>query len=522
MQDSVSRALKRFRPMSRRTFLRGLLGLGLAGPLSGCTPATAPAEPTPAGPRGQLTVAMPFRVVALDPHGAQGVERPTLTVARHIFDTLVVRDPATGEYRPALAVEWSTPDQNTWVFTLRPGVRYHDGSPLTSADVKACIERVVALKGPPAPLWAALEGVETPDERTVRIRTRTPVGTMLANLALLYIAPASRVNAEGFFNSPVGTGPFKFVSWRRDAEVRLEANPDHWGGPPAVKTLVFKDIPEVAARVTALETGEVDLTYGLPPDQLPALRRNRELELASVPSYTYYFVWFNHQRPPFNDVRVRKALWHALDIEAMARDLLKEVGRSARAPIPETVFGFAPQTPYEYNPGRARQLLREAGLPEGFETTMQWNPGSGPQDREVAQAMISYWNAVGVRVKSLEKERAQWLKDLLELNWDLNFQTNSVQTGDADFTLRRLYHSSARRLGYANPTLDRLLDEAAATLDQRRRLDLYAQAQQILWEDAVGIFPFDLLEVYVFRKRVSNFAPEPSGVPGFHRVRVVG
>ncbi|MER3450694.1 MAG: ABC transporter substrate-binding protein, partial [Chloroflexota bacterium] len=138
-----------------------------------------------------------------------------------MFDTLVFRDPFTGNYKPALAIEWSIPDQNTWVFTLRPDVRYHDGSRLTSADVKACIERVLALKGPPAPLWAALEAVETPDERTVRIRTRTPVGTMLANLALLYIAPASRVNAEGFFNNPVGTGPFKFVSWRRDAEIRL-------------------------------------------------------------------------------------------------------------------------------------------------------------------------------------------------------------------------------------------------------------------------------------------------------------
>lgn len=513
------------RLVSRRSFLCALLGLGLAGPLSGCLPVAGtsvqPARPTPVGPAGQLTVAMPFRVVAIDPHGAQGVERSTLTVARHIFDTLVFRDPFTGNYKPALAIEWSIPDQNTWVFTLRPDVRYHDGSRLTSADVKACIERVLALKGPPAPLWAALEAVETPDERTVHIRTRTPVGTMLANLALLYIAPASRVNAEGFFNNPVGTGPFKFVSWRRDAEIRLEANTNYWGEPPGVQTLVFKDIPEVAARVTALETGEVDFTYGLPPDQLPALRRNPELELVSVASYTYYFVWFNHQRPPFNDVRVRKAMWHALDIATMARDLLKDVGKPAQAPIPETVFGFTPQAPYEYNPARARQLLREAGFPEGFETTMQWNPGSGPQDRELVQAMISYWNAIGVKVKSLEKERAQWLKDLLDLNWDLNFQTNSVQTGDADFTLRRLYHSGARRLGYANPNLDRLLDEAATTLDQRRRLDLYAQAQRILWEEAVGIFPFDLLEVYVFRKRLSGFVPEPSGIPNFRLVRVL-
>jgi peptide/nickel transport system substrate-binding protein len=527
--------------LARRQFLKltgallavgpgsGLLAACGPGPSAAPTtvPESKPAATTPGAaplarraPAGELTVATPEKLVALDPQGAHSVDRATHTCTRHIFDALVNRDPASSAIVPALATEWQTPDPSTWVFTLRKGVRFHDGTEFTSADVKASLERILDQKGPVAPLFAAVDAVETPDPSTVRINTKTPVGTLLSSLTLVRIAPAARLSDEGFFNSPVGTGPFKVVAWRPDAELRLEANPDYWDSPPGVKALTFRDIREVAARVTAIETGEIDLTWGLPPDQLPSLRQNADLRIDQTRTYAYYFVWFNSSREPFTDKRVRQALWHALDVDTIAKDLFQGVGERATAPIPSTVFGHAPQTPYTYDPDLARRLLADAGHPNGFEAGMIWNPGGGPQDRELAQALLSYWSKVGVRVRSLEMERALWLQDLLALNWDMDFQTNSVTTGDADFTLRRLYHSSAKRNGFANPELDTLLDQAAATLDQQKRQELYAQANKLIWDDAVGIFPLELLENWVYRKHVSGFVAAVDHMPSLTSARV--
>src|SRR5579884_2705893 len=361
----------------RRRFL-GRAALAAGGALLGAARRPVRAAYA-AAPAGELRVSLPARIVGLDPMGAQAAEESVRVVSAHIFDTLVVHDPRTRGYRPALAVKWETPDPATWVFTLRPGVRFHDGGALTARDVKASLERMIAQKGPFAPLWAAIDSVDAPADAAVRIKTKTPVGTMLANLSLLSILPAAAMNNAGFFNRPVGSGPFRVASYRPDSELVLDANPGYWGPAPGVKTLRFRDIPEIAARVTALITGEIDLTYGLPPDQLATLRGNKDLHLQTTPSYRYYFIWMNVRRSPFTDKRVRQAMIYALDTQTMLTALLKGIARPMTAPIPSTVFGYAPQRPYGYDPARAKQLLAAAGHPGGFDTSMIWNPGSGPQ-----------------------------------------------------------------------------------------------------------------------------------------------
>ena len=484
------------------------------------TKPAAEAKPSGRTPTGELKVALPSKLTTLDPYGAQSVDGTTHTAMQHIFDTMVARDPQSGDLVPRLATAWQNPEPTTWVFTLRDDAKFHDGASVTSADVKASLERMIEQKGPQAPLWAAVDAVEAPDPTTVRIRTKTPAGTMAANATMLPIGPADKVNADGFFSKPIGSGPFKFVSWVADGDMRLEANAEHWAGAPGVRTLVFRFIPEIAARVTALETGEVDFTWSLPPDQLPALQHNSDLKVETAPSYSYYFIWLNSSREPFTDKRVRQAMAHALDVDTMLKDLLSGIAQRATAPIPPTVFGHAPQAAYAYDPAKAKQLLAEAGRPDGFETSVIWYAGAGPQDRELLQAMVSYWNAVGVRVRIAEQERAQWLDNLIKLNWDMDFQTNSVTTGDADFTLARLYHSRANRNGYKNPELDKILDDAASAVDQDRREQLYAQANKIIWEEAPGIFPFDLLATFASRKAVNGFPVTPSAFLRFDTVTV--
>ena len=210
---------------------------------------------------GPLRVAYPQRVVNLDPHGSAAAERIVIALSRHLVDTLVTWDAAAGEFAPKLATSWETLDDLTWQFTVREGVRFHDGTELTSADVAASLERIVDLGGPLSALWQLIEGVETPDQYTVLVRTSEPMGTLLSNLTMLAIAPAWAMEAEDFDERPVGSGPFRFEEWVRDERVVLVANEIYWrDGLPRVERLVWVDIPELAPRMTAL------LTWGDRPD----------------------------------------------------------------------------------------------------------------------------------------------------------------------------------------------------------------------------------------------------------------
>ena len=482
--------------------------------------ASAPAPAAGRQPTGTLRIAHPSKLITLDPTGASSLDGATLTVGRQIFDQLVTKDPVTGDYKPLLATKWETPDPQTWVFTLRPDVKFHDGSPVTSADVKATLDRVAQQKGPIQPLWATLTAVETPDPLTARMKFSAPIGTVLASAALLHILPAAKINQDGFFNKPIGSGPFKVNTFKPDDSLTLDANTNYWGGVPGVQSMIFRIIPETTARITAVDTGEIDLTWTLPPDQLAKLKQNQNLTVTQTPTYTYYFAWMNAKRPPFTDKRVRQAMAYAVDADAIVKQLLGGIAKRAQAPIPASVFGFAAQTPYNYDPAKAKQLLADAGYTGGNELDLIWSTPQGPAIQDVTQTLISYWNAVGVKVKSDLQEPGIWLDNLIKLNWDIDVQTNSVLTGDADFTLRRLYLSTANRNGYTNPDLDKLLLNAAGTVDQKQRADLYAQAEKIIWEDAVGIFPADLLENYAISKKVSGFTPVPNSISSFANVTV--
>lgn len=469
-------------------------------------------------PSGTLKVVLPNKILSLDPTGANSLEQPTLTIGRQIYDQLVTKDPTSGEYRPSLATKWETPDPSSWRFTLRADARFHDGSPVTSADVKATLDRIARMKGPIAPLWAALDTVETPDATTALMKFKSPVGTVLASAALLNILPAAKMDQADFFTRPIGSGPFKVTEFKPDDHVTIEANPGYWGGAPGLQSIVFRIIPENVARVTAIDTGEIDFTYSVPPDQVDKLKQNQNLTIITSPSYRYYFIWLNAKRPPFTDPRVRQAMAYALDEDAIVKDLLGGIGTQATGPIPANVFGAAPQTPYKYDPAKAKQLLADAGYTGGAELDMIWSPSGGTLIQEISQTLVSYWNAVGIKVKSDRQEPGVWLDNLIKLNWDMDLQTNSVLTGDADFTLRRLYVSSANRNGYANPELDKLLNDAAATVDQKQRVGLYAQADTLIWNQAVGVYPFDLLLNWVYSKKVQGFTPVPNEIVSFASV----
>jgi len=326
------------------------------------------------------------------------------------------------------------------------------------------------------------------------------------------------MDKRDFWQHPVGTGPFEVRTFAPGQNMEFSANPLYWDGPPKIAILRFRYYPEIVSRITALETGEIDLTWNIPPDQIKEVADDHDLIYRTAESLEYYFDWFNSARKPFDDVRVRQAMWLALDIPKIVKYLFGDMAAVASGPIPRTAFGAALMPAYAYDPDKARRLLSEAGYPRGFATTMQWNHQCCSNIQVLASTMISYWSKIGVRVTPLEKPRAQWQNDFLTLNWDMNLQTNAVLTGDADYALGRLYPCKAGHNGYCNPQLDRLLASAAMTNDLDVRRDLYRQASQIIWDDAVGIFPMDLRVNAAWRKQVRGFAPPADQLPRFYAV----
>jgi peptide/nickel transport system substrate-binding protein len=455
--------------------------------------------------------------VSLDVQQYPAEEAVQTTVQQGLETLTIMKD---GQAAPKLATSWESPDPKTWVFHLREGVTFSDGRAFTAKDVKGSVERLISLKGALAPLLASITGIDATDDRTVTFHTSAPLGTLPSTLSLVFIGQGDRVTSDAYWQKPIGTGPFTFDSFSPDDKVELSRNDTYWGTKAKVAKLEILNMPEISARITALNNDEVDVLASIPPDQVAEVSGVDGITYGTGPSFNYYFIWFNQNNEPFDNVKVRQAMAHAIDIKSIVGDLFGDLGTVARSPITQAVFGSTQLEPYSYDPELAKKLLTEAGYPNGITTTIQWPLSGGPNIRALAQAFISAWEKVGVKVRPQEKERATWLKDFGALKWDMNLQTNTTGTGDADFTLNRLYTCEAKRMGYCNKDLDSILAKARGSLDQNERKTLYAQADKIIWEDAVGIFPVDLKNNYAVRDNVKGLEMPVSGRPDFSQVSV--
>ncbi|MEV6040765.1 ABC transporter substrate-binding protein [Nonomuraea sp. NPDC052116] len=455
--------------------------------------------------------------VSLDVQQFPAEEAVQTTVQQGLETLTVMKD---GQAAPKLATSWESTDEKTWVFHLRDGVTFSDGSAFTAKDVKGSVERLKSLKGALDPLLASVTGIDATDDHTVTFHTSAPLGTLPSTLSLVFIGQGDKVTSDAYWQKPIGTGPFKFDSFSPDDRVVLSRNDKYWGTKAKVAKLEVLNMPEISARITALNNDEVDVLASIPPDQVAEVSGVDGIKYGVGPSFNYYFIWFNQNNKPFDNVKVRQAMLHAIDIKSVVGDLFGDLGTAAQSPVTQAVFGSTQLEPYSYDPALAKQLLTEAGYPNGIDTTIQWPLAGGPNIKAMAQAFISSWEKVGIKVAPQEKERATWLKDFGALNWDMNLQTNTTGTGDADFTLNRLYTCAAKRMGYCNKDLDSILAKARGSLDQNERKTLYAQADKIIWDDAVGIFPVDLKNNYAVRDNVKGLEMPVNGRPDFWQVSV--
>ncbi len=486
-----------------------------AAPAAAAPATAAPAAPAAAGKTGgTLTVATAETPEALDP--TISLQIANWTISFSMFDTLVTSDDS-GKISPSLATSWELVDPKAWKFTLRKGVKFHDGTPFTSASVKTTLDHIVSatVKSRQAAIWASYDHTETPDDFTAIVYTKDPMGTMLSNLSLTLMIPPTTAKPLGEF--PIGTGPFKFVEWRKDDRVTVEANKEYWGGAPKLDKLVFRTIPELSTRISALERGEVDLVDVVPPEEFPRLQK-AGIKLLDMPTSYLRFIFLGNQGPLAN-LKVRQAINLAIDRKAIIKDLFGGKAFEVTGAVAPNVVGYCKMPDLQYDPAKAKQLMVEAGFPNGFELELKTAEYLAKQ-KEMAEVNAAYLAAIGIKVKVTVQDQALWLQDLMALNWQADQIGTSTLTGDADYTLRRLYHSSAKRTPHTSPELDKVLIQQQGETDPAKRQQQFCDAAKIIWDQVPTVFLFGTIQSYGLNSRVQGFVARPSQFMFFKDVSV--
>jgi peptide/nickel transport system substrate-binding protein len=465
---------------------------------------------------GEFVIAGTYPIDSIDPAGPQGGGTGPQMAEQQIFSRLVRTKP-DGSVEGDLATSWKPDSTATqWTFTLRQGVKFSDGKALTSADVVDSFKRLIDLKGTNAANFPGYTMTATSDSEVV-LKAPKPDAALARKLAVFFVLPAGvRPNDTAFFEHPVGSGPFKLDKFSPN-EIVLVPNPTYYRGAPKLKKVTIRKMPELASRLTALRTGEVDLAWGIPDDQLPQLQSDSKLTVQTIQSSAVFTMWFNSSTPSLKDAQVRRALWQAVDFPTIIKQLYPTTGTLSDSVVSPQTFGYSKQQPVKYDPTAAKAALTAAGFDFSTKLRLQF---ANDEFRPFNQAVVSDLQKIGVQVDLLEKEQAAFTKDLLALNWDINFQQLSNPILDAANTIGRLYPCAAKRNGYCNPQLDQLLAQAGSSSDDKERVKLYGEATKIIWQDAVGMFPMAVKYAYVWNKRLKGFTPDPNGLPDFSHLQV--
>ena len=464
----------------------GVLALGI--------PTTGVAQP-----RGQLVAALDSDRETLDPHQATGTI--DYMVLMHIFDHLIARNPETMKLVGGLAESWRTVDDLTWEFKLRKGVKFQNGEPVNATAVKFSIDRVLdpAQKSYLRDRFKGITSVQVGDDLTVRLKTDKPNPVLLERLTNLAILPPAYVKDKGdafIAKNPVGSGPYRFVEWARGQRLVLEASPSYWGPQPAVKTLVFRPIPEVATAIAEMMAGSVDFIRLVPPDQIPAIEGSGKAYITTAPIIRVIFINFDVAgragAGPTQNLKVREAISHAIDVDGIITHVLGGRGLKLGTVVNPMKFGYDPSVkPVPYDPAKSKQLLTEAGVAPATKLEFMTYSGSIIASRQVGDAVSGYLSKVGLQTNhqhiediglSSNLERTGKLKDIYLASW------GSWSVFDADMILYPRFHSSEAFAYVRDPKLDEWLDIGRNTVNAGKRMEAYRQVQKYVADNYL-VFP---------------------------------
>lgn len=491
---------------------------------------------------GPFVIALGDNIRTIDPIGSPSVDAASERVRTLMFNSLVRKDEKFDYIGELAANVTRSADNVTFTFNLREA-KFHDGRPFTSADAKYTLDLVFSstfaksasfYEGTGAARKSYIKSVEAPDPKTLVVTTVKPWTGLLPNLVPVAMIPKDSYDTQK--DHPVGTGPFKFVSYDSSQQViDLSANPDYWEGAPHIPTLRVRVIADTNALQAELRSGRVDiapLPTSLSPDAIKLLGQDPKLQVSQFTGSNLNLLTFNCSQPPLNDVRVRQALAHAIDREGLIRDLLLGQGKIAHSILPEESWAYSAGEQYTFDPAAAKKLLDEANLkdPDGDGPQLRFTKpivfkvsGSSVAGKNYAGVIQNYLKNVGVPV-SIETAELNTLFDELRRG---NFQVFYGQWvgGNQDpIFFKDLFatseiptesRASRNRSRYSNKELDALLEEAINTFDRDKGKQLYARIHEIISRDVPVLPLWYQANITISQKRVKNITVNASGDWGF-------
>ena len=472
-----------------------------------------------AAPRGTLTIGIPTDINTLDP--TMGPEVNSLNVAFSTMEPLLRLD-AQGNLKPLLAESWEVVDNTTYVFRLRKNVKFHNGEPFTGQAVeyswKRSQEKHRANKTP----CSSIARIDHLDDHTIRIVTDKPDPIFLkkmANVSCAIFPPKATAAGgdEAASLKPIGTGPFILSSWVKGEHVTFKANPNYYlPDVPKVETLVWRAIPEAAARVAALQTGQVDIALRIPPHQVAALERDSSLRISSALSTRTYYIAFNNlttgKGTPIMDPRVRQAMNHGTDLQAIIRSVFNGQAQRVNSLVGNVQFGHDPTLPpMAYDPAKAKQLLAEAGVPNGFKVGLACPSGAYANDKEACQAIAGSLAKIGIEIdlQIMESNRFWDLQAKKQLP-PLFFDGVGDRYADPATQLRGVAHPASNWTAFEKKEFTELIDQAGSTVDQEQRKRLYAKLARDMQADPPFLFLWQVTNFEGVRKRVQGYTTRPT------------
>jgi peptide/nickel transport system substrate-binding protein len=489
---------------SRREFLqKSAAALASIAPLSAARLSYAQSSA-----RSRVTIAHGVGVYSLNPYAVN--TSPLQAAWGSIMEPLIDADYEKRGYRGVLAQSWEMKGTKLQ-FNLRKNIRFHDGAPFTSKDVVASFKRILTDKSSlQAPNLANVGEMDAPNDHTFIIMLKKADANALEDINSRVIMKQSVAEKMGEAdNRPIGTGPFRFTSWERSGQFVVRRNESYWGEPAKIDEVIYKAIQEDAARIAALEAGQADIISNIPPHEVGRLKANPRIRIQQVQGLRPIFLVLSPAYKPLENVKVRRAITHAIDRNRIIKHVLEGNAYPLSGLLSPQVFGYEPSAKaFPYDPEKAKQLLAEAGFPNGFEIDYYSPTGRYPKDREVAQVIVEQLSKVGIKANLKTPEWSIFNTDYKNGKYPI-YLTGRGSLTDADTLFQQYFRTGVTRrtLGYSNPKLDEILEAQQLTFDVKKREKLLWEAHKIILEDAPAVPLWNAMDIYAYRSDLVWTAP---------------
>lgn len=482
-----------------------------------------------------LVIAIEGSVSSMDP--ANIPDTNAISATRGCYEMMVAFD-ENQELKGQLAESWEISDDSlTYTFHLRKGVKFTDGTDFNAAAVKANYERIIDEKNnlrqrrtyivsnADGTETNRVESVETPDDYTVVFKLTQPWAPFINRMTQFCIISPKALEEYGndVMNHPVGTGPFICTEWEEGDHTTFERNEDYWGEKAKVDSVTIKEVPEAGSRTAMLQTGEADLVYPMPADQIKAIEGTDDVNVLTTDSNIMRYVTLNMDLPELKDEKVRQAMNYAIDKEAYIKLMYSGYGKPATSIVPSIIGSYQEQPAYDYDLDKAKELMKEAGYEDGFKLTL-WGDNSTQEIKGMTfiKQQLAQIN-IDVEVSPMEpatvSDKIYVDKDEAEINmWYVNWSASDFTF---DGSVRSLLYStmcpptSANTAYYNNADFDKLLDEGLATADQAKQDEYYGEAQKMAWEACPWLFLGNDELLYAAKSYLSGAYVSPDGAFNF-------